>query len=97
MDLERAVNLMLYALSGFFFGIFAARWCIYGAARIADKWRTEGVTGLFSCLPFFLLLSVGFFFFPMWFVTKTELGSFVYYLVLIFFFNRGYRALNKNR
>lgn len=97
MSFHQGVNLLLYALSGFCFGIFAARWCVYSAAKIVDRWRSEGVGGLFGCLPFFLLLAVGFFFFPMWFVTRTELGSFVYYLVLIFFFNRGYRTLRGGR
>ena len=46
-------------------------------------------------LPQLLFLSVSFFLFPTWFISKTPTGGFFYYAVLAFFFNKGLRLNNK--
>ena len=97
MSFSEIVNLLLYAVSGFCFGIFASRYSVLCAVHIAQKWCSSGAGGLCSCLPQLLFLCVSFFGFPVWFISRTQTGGFVYYAVLVFFFSRSYRQYVKNR
>lgn len=92
MDFSTLVNYALYAISGLCFGIFASRYSIFAAAKLTQLYHSEGITGLFSGLPQILFLFVTFFLFPTWFIAKTPIGGFVYYALIIYFFNRGYRT-----
>lgn len=89
------INYILYTISGFCFGAFASRYSVLSAAAIATKYREEGISAAFSCLPQLLFVFTAFFLFPTWFITKTPLGGFVYYSVLIYFFSKGYRQYVK--
>ena len=91
MSFSIIVNYILYAISGFCFGVFASRFSVLDAAAVAEKYRSDGFSSIFSCLPQLLFMFTAFFLFPTWFITKTTMGGFVYYAVLIYFFSRGYR------
>lgn len=90
MTFSTVINYILYGISGFCFGTFASRYSVLAAANIVEKYRNEGFSSIFSCLPQLLFMFTAFFLFPAWFITKTQLGGFVYYAVLIYFFSRGY-------
>ena len=92
MTFGQICNYFLYALSGFFFGIFASRFSIISALKILGKAREQGIiSGVLSCFPQIIFLAVAFFIFPVWFINKTQIGGFFYYAVLVYFFNKGYR------
>lgn len=95
MNFGEIVNLLLYAFSGICFGAFASRYSVFSALHIKSKWQEEGISCLFGCLPQLLFLSVSFFLFPTWFISKTPTGGFFYYAVLAFFFNKGLRLNNR--
>lgn len=95
MNFGEIVNFVLYAFSGICFGVFASRYSVFSALHIKSKWQEEGISCLFSCLPQLLFLSVSFFLFPTWFISKTPTGGFFYYAVLTFFVNKGLRLNNK--
>lgn len=92
MTFGEICNYFLYALSGFFFGIFASRYSIISALKILEKVREQGiVSGVFSSMLQVVFLATAFFIFPVWFITRTQVGGFFYYAVLVYFFNKGYR------
>lgn len=91
MTFSALVNYILYGISGFCFGTFASRYSVLAAAAVAERYRHEGISCILSCLPQLLFMFTAFFLFPAWFITKTSMGGFVYYAVLLYFFNRGYR------
>lgn len=89
MTIDTMLSQVLYCLSGFLFGIFASRFSVI-------SWRTlAGKPPLAHCLPCVLFLLTAFFLFPLWFITRTEGGGFIYYATLLFFFSKGYRANKK--
>ena len=77
-------NYFLYALSGFFFGIFASRYSIISALKILEMLQV-------------VFLATAFFIFPVLFISKTQVGGFFYYAVLVYFFNKGYRLYISNK
>lgn len=91
MSFSAIVHYILYGISGFCFGAFASRYSVLAAAAAADKYRQEGISSILSCLPQLLFMFTAFFLFPTWFITKTTVGGFIYYAVLIYFFSKGYR------
>lgn len=91
MDISQLLNYALYGISGLCFGVFASRYSVFAASRLAQLYRSGGLAALFSGLPQMLFLFLTFFLFPTWFITKTPTGGFVYYAILIYFFNKGYR------
>lgn len=97
MTFGETVNLLLYAFSGFCFGIFASRYSVLCVVKIVRLWRGGGLASLPSCLPQLLFLGVSFLAFPAWFLTRTQIGGFVYYVVLLYFFNKGFRQYVKGR
>lgn len=98
MTFGEICNYFLYALSGFFFGIFASRYSILAAIKLKGNVNEQGLfSGLLSSIPQVLFMAVAFFIFPVWFITRTQTGGFFYYLVLIYFFNKGYRTYISNR
>lgn len=98
MTFGEICNYFLYALSGFFFGIFASRYSILAAIKLVGNIREKGFgSGIVSSLPQILFIAIAFFIFPVLFITRTQTGGFFYYLVLIYFFNKGYRAYIQNR
>lgn len=91
-------NYFLYALSGFFFGIFASRYSIISALKILKRVREQGiVSGVFSSMLQVVFLATAFFIFPVLFISKTQVGGFFYYAVLVYFFNKGYRLYISNK
>ena len=84
-------NYFLYALSGFFFGIFASRYSIISALKILERVREQGiVSGVFSSMLQVVFLATAFFIFPVLFISKTQVGGFFYYAVLVYFFNKAF-------
>ena len=77
-NLDNFLSQILYVLSGFLFGIFASRYSVL-------SWRT-----IFASLLQVCILLIAFIAFPLLFSTRTVIGSFVYYAVLLFFFSKGY-------
>lgn len=82
-NLDNFLSQILYVLSGFFFGIFASRYSVLA-------WRTIRSRGVFASLLQAAVLLLAFFIFPLLFSTRTVIGSFVYYAVLLFFFSKGF-------
>ncbi len=95
MTFGEIINYILYGISGFCFGIFASRYSVFAAAKIAAAWEREGTAGLLSRIPQLLFLVFTFFLFPIWFIAKTTAGGFIYYAILIYFFSKGYNKYIK--
>ncbi|MCD8199296.1 MAG: hypothetical protein LUD24_03850 [Phascolarctobacterium sp.] len=95
MTFDEIINYILYGISGFCFGIFASRYSVFAASKIASVWEREGAAGFLSCIPQLLFLVVAFFLFPVWFIAKTTTGGFIYYAILIYFFSKGYNKYIK--
>lgn len=83
-NLDNFLSQILYVLSGFFFGIFASRYSVLA-------WRAISTRGIFASLLQVGVLLLSFIVFPLLFSTRTVMGSFVYYAVLLFFFSKGYK------
>lgn len=92
MDFGLIVNYLLYSISGFFFAIFASRYSVLAVKSMKELYQQDGTSALFSCLPQILFLFCCFFLFPSWFTSRTPMGGFVYYAVLLYFFGRGYHT-----
>ena len=98
MTFGEICNYFLYALSGFFFGIFASRYSIISVLKIFDKVRGQGIiSGVLGSMLQVVFLATAFFIFPVLFINKTQVGGFFYYAVLIYFFNKGYRLYIGNK
>ena len=98
MTFGEICNYFLYALSGFFFGIFASRYSIISLLKIFDKVREKGIiSGVFGSMLQVVFLATAFFIFPVLFINKTQVGGFFYYAVLVYFFNKGYRLYIGNK
>ena len=98
MTFGEICNYFLYALSGFFFGIFASRYSIISLLKIFDKVREHGIiSGVLGSMLQVVFLATAFFIFPVLFINKTQVGGFFYYAVLIYFFNKGYRLYIGNK
>ena len=80
-NLDNLLSQILYVLSGFFFGIFASRYSVLG--------RAVRSRGLLNAIVQLCVLLLAFIVFPLLFPTRTVMGSFVYYAVLLFFFSKG--------
>lgn len=92
MTFSEIIRYILYGMSGFFFGIFASRYSILATVKLRGNLREKGFgNGLLCSVPQILFLALAFFIFPVLFITRTQVGGFFYYLVLIYFFNKGYR------
>lgn len=94
MDFTQIVNYILYGFSGACFGIFASRYSVFAIRHIRQSFAEAGLGCLLSIIPQVLLLIVSFLLFPTWFISRTPTGGFFYYLVLIYFFNKGMRLTN---
>lgn len=98
MTFGEICNYFLYALSGFFFGIFSSRYSIISVLKIFDKVREQGIiSGVLGSMLQVVFLATAFFIFPVLFINKTQVGGFFYYAVLIYFFNKGYRLYIGNK
>ena len=98
MTFGEICNYFLYALSGFFFGIFASRYSIISVLKIFDKVREQGIiSGVLGSMLQVVFLATAFFIFPVLFISKTQVGGFFYYAVLVYFFNKGYRLYIGNK
>lgn len=96
-DFNAIINMVLLVISGFFFGIFASRQSLFAMSYILNSYKKTRWDFLLS-LPLLLHLSillVTFFVFPVWFSTHTLSGTFTYFLVLLYFFSKGWQNLNK--
>ena len=91
MDLHQIVNYGLYGLSGLFFGIFAARQSRQAMIKIYEAFREAGLGGIFSVIPSVLVLIITLFIFPSIFGVRTQVGSFVYYLTIMYICNKGWK------
>lgn len=97
MDFSSLLNYILYALSGFCFGIFASRYSVLSCLKIKERVASAGISAILSTLPQLLFLIISFFIFPAWVITKTTVGGFFYCAVLVYFFSRGYRTYIQKR
>ena len=98
MTFGEICNYALYALSGFFFGIFASSYSVLATIKLRANISEKGLAnGLLGSLPQILFIALAFFIFPILFITRTQTGGFFYYLVLVYFFTKGYRTYIQNR
>lgn len=97
MSFSETINYILYAISGFCFGIFASRYSVLSSAKIKDRLAEQGLKGLLGTLPQLAFILGSFFVFPVLFISKTVVGGFFYCLVLIYFFTKGYKTYVQNR
>lgn len=89
-DFGTFVNTALYVISGLCFGCFASRYSVLATKKLLAVFkerRTFYLPGIFLQIVFLL---TAFFIFPLWFSTRTQAGSFVYYAALIYFYRQGY-------
>ncbi len=97
MAFSDIVNYILYGISGFCFGIFASRYSVFAAVKIAAAVKGSGLAGIIASLPQLVFLIFCFFLFPVWFISRTTTGGFFYCAVLVYFFSKGYRMHIRNR
>lgn len=84
---------ILYAISGFLFGVFACRFGTISVNRMKLLWTEKGFSASFllAALPALLFLSAAAFLFPAWFAARTETGAFVYLATFIYYTSRNRR------
>lgn len=92
MSYEMIINNILYGFSGLCFGIFASRFSLLSTANLLEAYRSKGLSGALGKWYMIGFILCACFAFPIWFIGRTVVGGFVYYAVLIYFFNKGYRA-----
>lgn len=90
---SQIVNSALYIVSGFFFGIFASRNSIFSVMRIRHKFSEKDFSpaALFIIACSVLFLALAFLVFPAWLSSRTTVGAFSYYAVLLFYFSKGWK------
>ena len=91
------VNSLLYIISGFFFGIFASRHSIFSVINIRRTLTEKDFSApsLFRLAFSFLFIVLAFLVFPSWMVSRTAIGAIAYYAVLLFYFSKGWKNLQK--
>ena len=82
-NLDNFLSQIFYVIIGFLFGSFASRYSVL-------SWRPIRARGIFAYRFTGSILLIAFIAFPLLFSTRTVMGSFVYYAVLLFFFSKGY-------
>ena len=89
------VNSLLYIVSGFFFGIFASRNSIFSIVRIRKAFAEKdfSAVSIFMTAYSVLFLVLAFLVFPAWMSSRTTVGAFTYYAVLLFYFSKGWKNL----
>lgn len=92
--LDEISSQILYALSGFLFGIFSCRYGTISTNRMKAAFAEKGFTLAFllAAIPSLLVLVVAVFLFPIWLSTRTEIGAFVYMATFIY-----YTALSRRK
>ena len=95
MTIDQVLNTILFIFSGFFFGIFASRYSVKATGRIMLAKMDQGWSAdlVWRSLPNLVFLVIAFFIFPIWFSTKTLVGAFVFYAVLLFYYSKGWKKL----
>ena len=91
------VNSLLYIISGFFFGIFASRHSIFSVINIRRTLVEKDFSpaSLFHLAFSFLFIVLAFLVFPSWMASRTAIGAIAYYAVLLFYFSKGWKNLQK--
>ena len=91
--LDEVASQILYALSGFLFGIFSCRYGTISTNRMKAAFAEKGFTPAFllSAIPSLIFLVIAVFLFPIWMSTRTELGAFVYLATFIYYTARNRR------
>ena len=92
-DLDNISSQLLYALSGYLFGIFACRYGIISTNKLKEAWAENGfsLAFLLTAIPSLLILVTAVFLFPVWMSTRTQIGAFVYLATFIFYNARARR------
>jgi len=93
LSFEQIINGLLYFVSGYFFAIFSSRHSLACLARIRQIYAEKGLSlALFMAVPLSILFILfAFLIFPSWLTTRTYVGAFTYYAVLLYFFSKGVR------
>jgi len=93
---SHVINLALYGISGFFFGIFASRNSLFSVIKIRSILAEKSFSppSLFILVFNLLFLILAFLVFPAWMSSRTIPGAFVYYAVLLFYFSKGWKNLS---
>ena len=94
---SQIVNSLLYIISGFFFGIFASRHSIFSVINIRRTLAEKDYSpaSLFRLAFSFLFMVLAFLVFPSWMASRTTIGAIAYYAVLLFYFSKGWKSLQK--
>jgi len=94
---SQIVNSLLYIISGFFFGIFASRHSIFSVINIRRTLAEKDYSpaSLFRLAFSFLFMVLAFLVFPSWMASRTAIGAISYYAVLLFYFSKGWKSLQK--
>lgn len=97
--MDNILTQILYALSGFFFGIVGIRYSTVGFITIIGTWKQKGLAQVFSvkCLLYFFVILVGTFIFPILLASRSELAGFIYYMIFIFYGSRNYRIYQNSQ
>lgn len=96
--MDNILTQILYAFSGFFFGIVGIRYSTVGFITIIGTWKQEGFAKIFSpkCIIYLLAILVGAFIFPILLSSRSQLASFIYYIVFIFYGSKNYRIYDNS-
>lgn len=90
---SQIVNTALYIVSGFFFGIFASRNSLFSVIKIHNAFVSKDFSpaSVFTVAYSVLFLVLAFLIFPAWMSSRTAIGAFAYYAVLLFYFSKGWK------
>ncbi len=93
LTFSQIVNTALYVVSGFFFGIFASRNSLFSVMRIRKTFakKEHSPASIFKTVYSILFIVLAFLVFPSWMATRTTVGAFAYYAVLLFYFSKGWK------
>ena len=94
---SQIVNSLLYIISGFFFGIFASRHSIFSVLNIRRTMAEKdfALASIFRLAFSILFIVLAFLVFPSWMASRTIIGAIAYYAVLLFYFSKGWKNLQK--
>ena len=90
---DNVLSQILYAVSGYLFGIFACRYGIISTNKMKAAWAENGfsLAFLLTAIPNLLILVTAVFLFPIWMSTRTQTGALVYLATFIFYHARARR------
>lgn len=97
--MDNILTQILYAFSGFFFGIVGIRYSTVGFITIIGTWKQEGFANIFTpkCIIYLLAILGGAFVLPILLTSRSQLAGFIYYIVFIFYGAKNYKLYENSQ